>query len=290
MHANEINIDINFVRDLIEQQFPQFSALPITKVNSVGTANYIYRLGDELYIRLPRVLDWANLESEYRWLPRLTPHLTLKIPNPVALGHATASYPVSWAIYEWINGSDYSEEIVHDEKEAARDLANFVNELHSIDVPSDAPKAGRPPLQELYGKTIAAIVAAGDLLDRDRVLAVWEEACKASAWNGNAVWIHADLLRPNLLVDSGHLAAVIDFGTVGIGDPAFDLIPAWSVFSGMGREIFKKSILADNDTWMRARGYALHQATLIIPYYRESNPQFVALARRTLEEILADLI
>jgi aminoglycoside phosphotransferase (APT) family kinase protein len=288
MHDNELDVNLSFVRDLINQQFPEFSMLPITPVNSVGTVNHVYRLGQELYIRLPRVKEWADIEKEWRWIPYLAPHLTLKIPEPVALGKPNSSYPVNWAVYKWIEGNNYSDELIHDERTVAKDLADFVNELHSIDVPADAPMAGRPPLLELNKRTLECIDEAADLLDRDRVLAAWEDSCKTSVWNGHSVWIHADLLRTNLLVHSGRLAAVIDFGGVGIGDPAFDLIPAWSIFNPKGRKVFQNSIHADKDTWLRARGYALHQAVLIIPYYRVTNPQFVTLAKRTLDEILAD--
>ena len=289
MHDNELDVNLSFVRDLINEQFPEYSLLPITPVSSIGTVNHVYRLGQELYIRLPRVKEWADIEKEWRWIPYLAPHLKLQIPEPVALGKPNASYPVNWAIYKWIEGNNYSEELIHDEREVAKDLANFVNEMHSVDVPDDAPKAGRLPLLELNKRTIECIVEADDIQDRDKVLAAWEDSCKASVWNGHSVWIHADLLRTNLLVHSGRLSAVIDFGGVGIGDPAFDLIPAWSIFNFEGRKIFKNSINADKDTWLRARGYALHQAVLIIPYYRVTNPQFVIQAKRTLVEILADL-
>jgi aminoglycoside phosphotransferase (APT) family kinase protein len=289
MHDNEFDINLDFVRDLINEQFPEFSMLPITPVNSIGTVNYIYRLGQEFYIRLPRVMEWVDIEKEWKWIPHLGPHLTLKIPEPIAIGKPNDSYPVKWAIYKWINGCDYSDQVIHDEEEAAKELANFVNELHSIAVPPGAPRAGRAPLLELDKITLESIEAAKDSLDVDRVTAAWEDSCKASVWNGHAVWIHADLLRSNILVDSGRLAAVIDFGGAGIGDPAFDLIPAWSIFNSKGRKVFRNSINADKDTWLRARGYALHQAVLIIPYYRVTNPEFVTLAKRTLNEILMDL-
>jgi aminoglycoside phosphotransferase (APT) family kinase protein len=102
------------------------------------------------------------------------------------------------------------------------------------------------------------------------------------------VWIHSDLLRPNLLVRDGRLDAVIDFGGAGVGDPATDVIPAWSVFGQTGRDAFRRALDVDNGTWNRARGIALHQAALIIPYYAQTNPAFAAPAKRTVEEILAD--
>ena len=289
MHANEFNVDLNLVKGLINEQFPEYSMLAISPLNSVGTVNNIYRLGDEFYIRLPRVMDWIDIDKELKWIPHLASHLTLKIPEPIAMGQPNASYPAKWAIYRWINGSEYSDELIHDEGEAAKDLSNFVNELRAIEVPIDAPKAGRSPLLDLNKKTIEAIEAAKDVLDVDRVISAWEDSCQASVWSGHAVWIHADLLRTNLLVNSGRLTAVIDFGSVGVGDPAFDLIPAWSIFSSSGRKIFQYHINENKDTWLRARGYALHQALLIIPYYRETFPKFVNHAKKTINEILQDI-
>lgn len=102
------------------------------------------------------------------------------------------------------------------------------------------------------------------------------------------MWIHTDLLRPNVLVRSGRICAVIDFGSVGVGDPAADVIAAWSVFDRTGRRVFRSALDVDDGTWNRARGFALHQAAMIIPYYVETNPEFVALAKRTVEEVLAD--
>jgi aminoglycoside phosphotransferase (APT) family kinase protein len=103
------------------------------------------------------------------------------------------------------------------------------------------------------------------------------------------VWIHTDLLRSNVLVRDGRLRAVIDFGGAGVGDPAADVIAAWSVLGPTGRGVFRDALDVDDGTWERARGFALHQAALIIPYYRATNPGFVAPAKRTVEEILADI-
>ena len=111
----------------------------------------------------------------------------------------------------------------------------------------------------------------------------------APVWKGKPVWVHTDLLRPNVLVHGGRLCAVIDFGGAGVGDPAADVIAAWSVFGNTGRRVFRDALDVDDGTWNRARGFALHQAAMIIPYYGETNPEFVALAKRTIEEVLADL-
>ena len=211
--------------------------------------------------------------------------------SPSRLPRATQRTPIpspfSWAIYRWIDGQPYADELVDDERQAAGDLAQFVVELRRV-AAIGAPRGGRRPLRELDAVTRAAIASARGVIDSDAATAAWEHALQAPAWSGTPVWIHSDLLRPNLLVHDGRLCAVIDFGGAGVGDPAADVIAAWSVFSQSGRGVFRTALEVDDGTWDRARGLALHQAALIIPYYRETNPGFVAPAKRTVEEILAD--
>jgi aminoglycoside phosphotransferase (APT) family kinase protein len=289
MHDGEIDIDAELVGRLVAAQAPQLAGLPTTEVRSTGTVNAIYRLGDHHYARLPRMREWAqSLDNEWRWLPKLAPHLSLRIPEPVVKGEPTDAFPFTWVIYGWIDGQPYADELVDDERQAAGDLARFVSDLRAID-PVGPPPTGRRPLLELDDVTRAAIVAARGVIDGQGATAAWEHALRAPAWSGTPVWIHTDLLRPNLLVRGGRLHAVIDFGAVGVGDPAADVIAAWSVFGRSGREVFRAALDVDDGTWNRARGFALHQAAMIIPYYRETNPEFVALAKRTVEEVLADL-
>ena len=290
MHDGEVNIDAELVGRLVATQFPQLSDLPISAFQSTGTVNAIYRIGDQLYARLPRVEKWAeDLDREWHWLPKLAPRLSLRVPEPVGRGHPASAYPFSWAIYGWIDGRSYADELVDDEHQAAKDLAQFVVELRRIDPDVGAPCGGRKPLRELDAVTRAAIESARGVIDSDAAAAAWERALEAPAWSGTPVWIHTDLLRPNVLVDNGRLCAVIDFGGVGVGDPAADVIAAWSVFSRTGRGSFRDGLDVDDGTWNRASGFALHQAAMIIPYYGETNPGFVALAKRTVQEVLADV-
>jgi aminoglycoside phosphotransferase (APT) family kinase protein len=238
-------------------------------------------------VRLPRLREWADgVDREWHWLPRLAPRLSLRVPEPIGRGQPTSSYPFPWAICRWIEGQPYADALVDDERQAAGDLARFVASLRRVD-PAGAPRSGRQPLRELDAGTRAAISSAGAVIDRDGATAAWERALEAPAWDGTPVWIHSDLLRPNLLVDGGRLHAVIDFGAVGAGDPATDVIAAWSVFGPAGRATFRAALDVDDGTWERARGIALHQAAAIIPYYAETNPGFVVQARRTIEELLA---
>jgi aminoglycoside phosphotransferase (APT) family kinase protein len=289
MHDDEVDIDAGLVGRLVAEQFPHLADLPITEVRSTGTVNAIYRLGDRLCARLPRVAEWApDLDREWRWLPELAPRLPLRVPEPVGRGRPGGSYPFSWTIYGWIDGQPYADGLVDDERRAAEDLARFVVDLRRID-PVGAPRGGRRPLRELDAVTREVIESARGVIDGDAAVAAWERALRAPAWAGSPVWIHSDLLRPNVLVRDGRVCAVIDFGGVGVGDPAADVIAAWSVFGRAGRGVFRAALEVDDGTWERARGFALHQAALIVPYYGETHPGFVASARRTIEEVLADL-
>ena len=288
MHPNEIEIDAGLVRSLLAEQFPQFASRPLKLVRSSGTVNAIYRLGEDLYVRLPRSAAWAgDIEHEWNLLPKIRHHVSLQIPQPVAKGRPSAGYPHPWSIYRWIEGQPYCEDLIDDVRQAAGDLADFILELRRFD-PQEGPTAGRRPLGELDGLTRSAIQAAAGAIDTAGVTAAWARALEAPAWDGQPVWMHADLLRSNLLVRDGGLCAVIDFGGAGVGDPAFDVVPAWSVFQQNGREIFRRALDVDEGTWTRARGYALHQALLIIPYYAETNPGFVCEAKRTVTEVLSD--
>ncbi len=289
MHVGQVDIDEERAAWLVTAQFPQFADLPIHVIESTGTVNAIYRLGDDFSLRLPLVQAWAqDLEKERDWLPKLAPYVSLRLPQPVAHGQPTRWYPFPWAIYRWIEGHPYHDDRIHDERQAAVDLAHFLLELRRID-PRGAPHTGRKPLRDLDAVTRAAIEASRDVIASAAVARAWRNALEAPVWNGIPAWIHTDLLRSNLLVDGGRLRAVIDFGGIGVGDPAADVIAAWSVFNPPGRAAFRDALEVDNATWDRARGYALHQAILIIPYYADTNPGLVTLAKRTVKEVLADL-
>jgi aminoglycoside phosphotransferase (APT) family kinase protein len=289
MHDDEVLIDRRIIARLLDEQFPELAHLPLERVNGMGTVNAIYRLGDELCVRLPRVVQWAeDLERELNWLPTLAPHVSLTIPEPVAVGQPSAHFPMRWTIYRWIDGSPYDDVLVRDEARAAEDLAAFIHELRKV-ATAGAPPAGRKPLAELDALTRTGIGESSDEIDHVAALAAWEQALESPLWDGEGAWIHADLLRPNLLVKSGRLHAVLDFGGTGVGDPAMDLIPAWAVFGPRGRAAFRAALDIDEGDWQRARGVALHQAIGIIPYYRDTNPRFVATALRTLQQVIEDV-
>jgi aminoglycoside phosphotransferase (APT) family kinase protein len=179
-----------------------------------------------------------------------------------------------------------------DGERLAEDLAGFVGALRAIDG-AGAPRSSRDrPLavRDPEARTaLAALAALPGTIDTDAAAAAWEDALGAPAWDGSTTWTHGDLLPPNLLVDAaGRLTAVLDWGNAGAGDPVVDVLPAWSVLGPGGRAAFRASLDVDGATWRRARGMALHQALLIIPYYRVTNPAFAAMARRTVAQVVAD--
>jgi aminoglycoside phosphotransferase (APT) family kinase protein len=292
MHDDQVDVDVDVLRRLLAEQRPELANRQITPVVSTGTVNALFRIGDDLVARLPWQADWAEgIEREWRWIPWLSRRIaSVRLPEPVYKGSPNDAFPFAWSIYRWIDGAPYDDALVDDEADAARTLARFVHELRALEIPESAPEGGRDPLVELDEDTREAIESAGDVIDGPAAMAVWEDALRTPAWDRTPVWIHGDLLRPNVLVDDGRVHAVIDYGYVGVGDPATDVIPAWAVFGPTGRATFREMLGPDDATWARGRGIALHQAAMIIPYYVETDPDFVELARRTIEQILDDAL
>ncbi|MEO6997103.1 MAG: aminoglycoside phosphotransferase family protein [Terracoccus sp.] len=295
MHADEILVDAALVARLVADQFPELAGLPVSRLRSTGTVNAIFRVGEHHYARMPLTPDWASdLERELTWLPTLAPHLPLPVPRPVGRGTPTEAYPQPWALFDWVEGQPYAAPLV-DESQAAVDLAQFVGGLRGVPIVGGEPPAGREPLACLDDDTRRALRAGGELglVDEVAALAAWDRALQAPAFSGEGgehrVWIHADLLPPNVLVHGGRLAAVIDFGAVGVGDPAADAIPAWTMFGAAARAVYRTVLGVDDATWARARGYALTQAALIVPYYVTTNPLFSEMARCTIKAVIHDL-
>jgi aminoglycoside phosphotransferase (APT) family kinase protein len=290
MHEDQVDVEADIVRRLLADQRPDLAGRPITPVRSTGTVNALFRIGDDLVARMPLTARWSHaIDREWQLLPWLSRRITaVELPEPIHKGTTIDLYPFVWSNDRWIDGSPYEDQLVGDEGTAAQTLARFVLELRSIEVPDDAPAGGRDPLLDLDQDTREAIRDADGVIDADGAMAVWENALGSPLWNGERVWIHSDLLRPNVLVNKGRLVAVIDFGGAGVGDPATDLTAAWATFGPIGRKAYREALQPDDGEWSRGRGIALHQAAMIIPYYIETNLAFVEIARRTIEQILTD--
>jgi aminoglycoside phosphotransferase (APT) family kinase protein len=291
MHAGELEIPEALVRRLVDDQFPAWRALPLVRVAVWGTDNAMYRLGDELVVRLPRhEPSVSGLQKEQQWLPVLGPQLPVPIPKPVAAGAPAHGYPLPWAVFRWLDGTP-AREADADYARLAVDLAGFVRALQRIPLPDrPVPTSRGIPLAERDGhiRPRIADLEAHDI-DTAAVTAVWEHAVAADPWHGPPVWLHGDLMRTNLLISAeGGLAGVIDFGACGTGDPACEALAAWMSLTRESRGTFRELLGLDDASWARARGWALSCAVMALPYYHETYPEFAALARQTFTEVLAD--
>ena len=294
MHADEVDIDRALVAQLLAAQCPQWADLPLAPIRSAGTDNALYRLGDDLVVRLPRVAGASkDVDQEHCWLPRLAPYLPLAIPVPLARGRPGAGFPWAWSVCRWLDGEDAQSKRLAEDGQAARDLAAFIVALQRLAVegwpspaPPTSPRGG--PLATRDAPTRAAIAALSGQIDTGAVTRAWEAALQAPVWPGPPVWTHGDLLPGNLLVREGRISAVIDFGCLGVGDPACDLIVAWALLSAQARAIFNAALATDAATWARGRGWALSIGLIALPYYQHTNPVFAATARQMIAEVLAD--
>jgi aminoglycoside phosphotransferase (APT) family kinase protein len=293
LRPDEVPIDTALVRRLVTAQFPEWADLPIAPVARSGMDNATYRLGEDMSVRLPRLPRWVGqVAREQRWLPRLAPRLPLAVPEPLAEGAPGEGYPFPWSVYRWLDGENATPDRIADPRRAALDLAEFFAALRAIDpaggpppewsngfrgVPLGDPRDS-PVVEWLVRSRIEALAG---LVDTDAVTAVWETALAAPPWDGPPVWIHGDPAPANLLARDGRLSAVIDFGTMAVGDPACDLIAAWATLPAGARDIFRSELAIDDATWARGRAWGLTSALL-------SPSELSPAARRHLAEIVAD--
>lgn len=291
--TNVVQIDAALVRRLVASQFPRWAHLPVRPVDIDGWDNRTFRLGDELSVRLPSAERYVSqVEKEHRWLPQLAPHLPLPIPTPIAKGAPGEGYPWPWSVYRWLDGEPAATAAIHDLRQLAIDLAGFLLALYRIDA-TGGPAAGPHnfwrggPLEVYDAETRASIVTLRDEIDVEQATAAWETAL-AATWTGTPVWVHGDVAVGNLLVRDGRLAAVIDFGSSGVGDPACDTVMAWTLFTGESREAFRATLGFDEETWARGRGWTLWKALITVAGNRDTDRAKADDARRVIAEVLRE--
>ena len=292
-HPTRADIDADLARRLVAAQFPEWAHLSLTPVEPGGWDNRVFRLGDGMSVRLPSAESYsAQVAKEHRWLPVLAPLLPLTIPAPLAMGAPADGYPWHWSVHRWIEGEAAAAGTIGDLTQFATALARFLAALQRVD-PAGGPPPGRgnffrgasPSVYD--GETREALASLDGRIDAEAAGAVWEAAI-ASSWQGPPVWFHGDVDASNLLVTEGRLSAVIDFGISGVGDPACDLVIAWTLLSGESREAFRAGLPLDGATWARGRGWALWKALImLVRHLRRSAPE-AARCMRVIEEVLAD--
>lgn len=288
-------LDTARVRRLIAGQFPEWADQEITPLVSAGTDNAIYRMGEDLAVRLPlRESAVPQATREQQWLPRLAPHLPLAIPVPVGAGVAAEGYPWSWSVCRWLDGEDAASAEAIDLEGAASDLGGFLAALRAIDA-TGGPRAGRGnhgrgvPLAFLDERVRGDVAQLDGEIDVVATLSAWDQALAARVWDGPGAWLHGDLHPSNLLVRDGRIVAVLDFGLMGVGDPAADLFVGWSLLDAPARDVFRTAAGADDAMWTRGRGWAVFNAVIALAFYLETHPVLCRMARRTLAEIAADV-
>jgi aminoglycoside phosphotransferase (APT) family kinase protein len=280
MHAHEADIDEELVRRLLDAQMPDLASHDLSIVEPWGTDNAVWRLGDDLVVRLPRIEGARDqVDKEDRWLPFIAPHLSVTVPTPLAIGEPGFGYPYRWAVHRWIDGQPASTEAMEDPVEFALDVANVVRELRTVPtVGAPSPRHRARPLADYDEPTRQAIEGAAHLIDADRALAVWDDALSAPPYEGPAVWVHGDL-EGNCLVRDGRLCGIVDWNSACLGDPAVDIQVVWSpLFTEQSRAVFLEALGVDDATVRRSRGAAVNQACAALPYYLDTYPSIVERA------------
>lgn len=281
------------VRRLVAQQFPRWAGLPVRPVANGGWDNWTFHLGAGLLVRLPSAAEYAlAVGKEHRWLPVLAPRLPLPIPVPLAKGEPGAGYPYSWSVYPWLDGAPASPDRIADPVRFAAGLAGFLAALRSID-PTDGPGPGTHnwfrggTLRTYDGQVQNALAELDGHVDAGLAREIWQGALDAR-WDGVASWFHGDVAEGNLLLNDGQLAAVIDFGTCGVGDPSCDLAIAWTLLTAEGRRAFRERLPAGAAAWARGRGWALWKTLATCAHTLGDDGQEAVSARRVLGEIFSE--
>ncbi|SDW51139.1 Predicted kinase, aminoglycoside phosphotransferase (APT) family [Amycolatopsis xylanica] len=280
-------IDLALARRLVDTQFPRWAELPLLPYSPAGSDHVIYRLGGELSVRLPRhagAIKQARKEAE--WLARLAPRLPLSIPVLVEVGEPDLGYPWPWAVSRWLDGEVATVDALSGSHEAARALAGFLTALHRFDAEPPGDLSGEP-LAERDTATRSAIAKVGDAFDAAAMTELWDAALAAPAWDRAPAWFHGDFHTGNLLTTGGRLSAVIDFGELGAGDPARDLIIAFTLMSAETRATFRAALDVDDPTWTRGRGWALATGLNAHTCYAAVNPRVAAQTTRQINHALA---
>ncbi|MEB2843181.1 phosphotransferase [Rhizobiales bacterium RZME27] len=290
MHDDDIFLPETLVRQLIADHTPQWSHLACERLASSGTDNALYRLGDDLLLRLPRRRESvAATAKELDWLPHMQ-GLPLAVPDLRYRGKADVGQSIDFGIFDWLEGDLATPDKISNPLQAADDLAAFLSALHlkdTVGAPRSGPANHRRgvALDELSPVTLPAIDILADEIDSEAAHALWKRAC-ALPLPERAVWLHGDLKADNLLARDGRLHGVLDWGLAAVGDPAADYATAWVFIDPTARDHFRKALNLSDADWLRAEGWALYGAVIALSYYRGGrNEALCRQCRLTLDRL-----
>ncbi|MFI6503965.1 aminoglycoside phosphotransferase family protein [Nonomuraea typhae] len=285
-------MDADLVGRLVAAQFPQWADLPLKRVVPGGSDHAIFRLGTGLQVRLPRG-DWSagQADKDSRWLPRIAGRLPLAVPETVAVGEPEFGYPWRWSVTRWLAGEAARHDGLADPEATAVEVAGFLAALRGMPpaeelLPGPHDDLAAQELRARDASTRSAIEAVGDVFDRAALTAVWDAALGAPEWGHAPVWFHGDFHAGNLLTVGGRLSAVIDFGGLGLGDPACDLVIAYTLLGARARLVFREALGVDDATWARGRGWALSTGLNAFTSYAHVNPHVAEATTRQIAQAL----
>ncbi|MDA0910789.1 MAG: aminoglycoside phosphotransferase family protein [Proteobacteria bacterium] len=286
-------ITLELAKKLIATQFPEYAHLNVTEVELQGHDNRTYRVGDIMLIRMPTAESYAlKVPKEQELLPKLAKHLSVAIPEPIRMGIPSDDYPYAFSIYKWLPGKSINLLMLteQEKEQLAYDLARFLKELQAI-TDIDGPKPGQHnwwrgdhvSVYDFGAREKIAKLAA--IIDGHSALELWDKAC-STKWNNAPVWIHGDFAVGNILIKDNKLSGVIDFGGTAMGDPACDLVIAWTFLTGNSRKVFQDAMALDNDTWLRAKAWALWKATFELSRTQDKHSDTAVIHKNTIHDIL----
>jgi aminoglycoside phosphotransferase (APT) family kinase protein len=294
MHSGQLAVPVATVRELVDAQFPAWRDLAIHAVDSQGTVNAIFRIGDRLVARFPLQGSDAgavlrSLESESSAAAELLGRTRFATPVPVAIGVPGAGYPLPWAVQTWLPGVVATDDDPSDSVAFAHDLAEFVQGVRAVDTRGRSFRgAGRGgDLQDHDEWMEKCFRHREEILDVPRLRRMWD-TFRELPRSAPDVMTHGDLIPGNLLVSEGRLVGILDVGGLRPADPALDLVCAWHVLEAGPRQAFRKDLECDDLEWERGTAWAFEQAIGAVWHYAESNRTMSEMGRRTLDRIMTD--
>ena len=287
LHEGQLDITSARVRELVDSQFPQWADLPLAALESTGTVNRVDLLGDDLVVRIP-IIEWGatDVARDAELLPMLAGVLPVEVPELVGRGTPTDDLPWAWGVYSRLAGKHPVLGNPADEDALLPGLIALVQDLRAL------PAAGSPSPSGFDAAADDTHTRSKvDALENPALAAAWDAAIEARPHKGSGVFIHGDLMPTNLFIADSPanpgLTGVLDWAAAGIGDPAFDLLPAWACLTSRTRATFLDALGATGDEIARARGYAARKVAWGLEYYRESLPGFAAQLAFMLEQLEA---
>lgn len=292
MHKGQLDVSGATARSLLDEQFPQYRALPLRPLASAATVNSIFRLGEGLTVRFPLVGEdtdetRAVLRAEVAACAEFAALSPVPAPHPVAIGEPGHDYPLPWSIQTWVQGRDAVEVDPAGSDAFADDLANLLRVLREADTRgrrfTGVGRGGHlPDHDEWLG---ICFRNSEGLLDVVRLRRVWAFMRSLPEVDGD-VMAHGDLTPPNVLVDRGGLAGVLDTGGFAAADPALDLVSVWHLLDERGRYRVRERLACPEVQWLRGAAWAFQQAMGLVWYYADTNPSMSQWGRRTLRRLL----